>query len=200
MAVVETITIGAVNYSVYGLGSADPVGDADDYLAARIGSTWSTATTLQKQQAIVTAARLLDRAVFWSGSRTAPAQALEWPRDNAQNACTGEAVADGTIPDEIAEGQFELAYALFLDSSVQDAKGTGSNVKRVGAGSASVEFFAPTNDPLFETRLPQQVHDIVSCFFDGATGTSGFSSGTTSDDGKSCFDDDDQFNLDDGWP
>lgn len=199
MAAVETITIGAVNYSVYGLGNADPLQDADDYLAAKIGSTWSTLATLVRQQALVSAARLLDRSVFWSGTKTSAAQALEWPRDNAVNGCTGEAVTDGTIPDEIAYGQFELACLLALDAELLNASGTGSNVKRVKAGSAEVEFFTPTNQGEFETRLPQAVHDVVSCFFDGASGLSGFSTGTTTAEGESCFDDDDQFNTNEGY-
>jgi len=197
MAQVSTITIGAVNYSVYAL-TADPVQDADDYLGARIGNTWSTATTLQKQQAIITATRVLDRAVFWSGTRTDPTtpQPLEWPRDSAKNGCTGEAVPDGTIPDEIAHGTFELAYLLFLDATLQESAGTGSNVKRVKAGSAEVEFFTPTLGSGEETRLPQSVHDIVS--FDGASGLTGFSTGTSTTEGESCFDSDDQFPTE-GW-
>jgi len=191
MASVETITIGAVNYSVYGLGNADPVQDADDYLAAKIGSTWSTATTLQKQQSIITAARMLDRAVIWSGSKTVAAQALQWPRDGATNSCTGEAVADGSTPDDIAYSQFLLAQILFDDSTIADGSGTGSNTKRVKAGSAEVEFFSPTIGTSADLRLPQPVNDLAGCFIE-STGTYGGSFGTTTDDAEDynrCDDD-----------
>ena len=191
MASIETITIGAVSYSVYGLGNADPVQDADDYLAAKLGSTWSTATTLQKQQAIVTAARMLDRAVKWSGSKTVSTQVLAWPRDGANNGCTGEAVTNATTPDEIAYAQFLLADRLFLDATLADNLGTGSNIKRVKAGSAEVEYFSPTIDTNTDTRLPVAVNDIAKCFF-ASTGTFGGSWGTATTDAEtydSCDDD-----------
>lgn len=189
MALDSTITIGGNTYHVYAL-TADPVADADAYLAARIGSTWSTATTLQKQQALISAARMLDRAVFWSGVKSDAAQDLQWPRDGASDACTGEPVPDGTIPDEIALAEFELANILFVDATAQDSPGTGSNVKRVAAGSASVEFFSPTTDTPIDTRLPTPVNDLVACLFATTEGLGGATSFGT--DVESSFDDPDE--------
>ena len=197
MGAVETITIGSDTFSVYGLGNADPVADADSYLAAKIGSTWSTATTLQKQQSLISAARLIDRAVNFSGTKTVATQPRAWPRDGAD--CDGTAVTDGTVPDDIANAQFELADLLFLDSSLLDASGTGSNIKRVKAGSAEVENFAPTNDPNFETRLPQPVHDIIGCYVESPAGLNSTSYGTTDADGVSSFDCE-TFDRTEGYP
>lgn len=163
MAIISTITIGSTDYSVYALTS-DPVADADAYLAARIGSTWATATTLQKQQSIITAARVLDRSVRWVGTKTVASQAREFPRDGMINGCTGEAITDGTIPDDIAYAEFELAGLLFTDASIADSTGTGSNVRRVKAGSAEVEFFQSTIDVEFSTRLPTPVNDLARCY------------------------------------
>jgi len=170
MAAVETITIGANTYSVYGLGNADPVADADEYHAATIGETWSALTTLQKQQSLISAARLLDRAILWSGSKTVAAQALQWPRDGATNGCTSEAVTDGTTPDDIAYAEFELAMALAADPTLMSSTGSGTNTKRVKAGSAEVEFLQPTIGTNDETRLPQNVHDLAACYQDAAGG------------------------------
>lgn len=200
MAQVSTITIGSDTFSVYAL-TADPVADADSYHAGRIGSTWSTATTLQKQQALISATRFIDRAVIWSGTQTdtVTPQPLQWPRDNAK--CDGVAVPDGTIPDAFALAVFEMAQILFTDSTVQDGTGTGSNVKRVKAGSAEVEFFTPTiGVDGGETRLPTVVNDLVGCYIDVANTTGSLSYGTTDDDGKSSFDCDDQHNLNRGYP
>jgi hypothetical protein len=180
MATTATITIGTTDYTVYAL-TADPVSDADDYLAAKIGSTWSTATTLQKQQALISAARMLDRAVVWSGTKSSPSQALEWPRDDAVNGCDGTDVTDGTTPDNIALAEFELANQLFLDSTLADGTGTGSNVKRVKAGSAEVEFFTPTFDTDYNTRLPVAANDLARCYMSSA-GTFNTRYGTESDD------------------
>ena len=190
MAIISTITIGSDVFSVYATTS-DPVADADSYLAARIGETWSTATTLQKQQSIISAARMLDRAVNWSGEKTVAGQPREWPRDGAT--CDGEAVTDGTTPDDLATAEFELANILFLDATAQDTSGTGSNVKRVKAGSAEVEFFTPTiGVDGGETRLPTTVNDLVVCYMDASSVTT-TSFGTDDSDNdpgynKDCFD------------
>lgn len=198
MAVIATITIGAVDYSVYALTS-DALADADDYLAAKIGSTWSTASDLQKQQALISAARFMDRAVLWSGDKTVDAQPREWPRDGAVDGCNGdEAVPDGTTPDAIAHGEFELADLLFLDATIQASTGTGSNVKKVKAGSAEVVFFTGTSGTSEETRLPTQVNDLVSCFIEGSE-VAGFSWGTTDADGDAGYTEDD-FDLTQGLP
>lgn len=198
---VETITIGSDTFSVYGQGNADPVADADSYFAAVFGETWSALTTLQKQQALVSAARLMDRAVLWSGSKSVATQPRQWPRDGATDACTGTSVTDGTIPDGIVFGQFELAGSIAADSGLLSSPGSGSNTKRVKAGSAEVEFFSPTQGTNLETRLPQNVHDLVACFRDGAGGilpSSGSLSSGTGDD--SAFDDCNQHDLDEGYP
>lgn len=198
MAVIATITIGAIDYSVYALTS-DAVDDADNYLAAKIGSTWSTATDLQKQQALISAARFMDRAVVWTGEKTVAAQDREWPRDGAVDGCNGdEAVPDGTTPDEIALGEFELADLLFLDASIQAGTGTGSNVKKVKAGSAEVEFFTGTSGTSDETRLPTSVNDLVNCFIEGSAVTS-TSFGTDDDDADPGYEADD-FDLSQGYP
>lgn len=176
MAVVADIVIGAVTYKVYGLTS-DAVQDADDYFGARLGATaWTGATTLQKQQALVTSARFLDRGMLWSGKKTSSTQPLQWPRDGAM--CRGDAVADGTIPDDIARGEFELALALLEDESIQDS--SGSNQKRVKAGSAEVEFFRPTEGDA--GRFPVPVQELVACYGAGsATAAGPFADGTDPD-------------------
>lgn len=170
VASVETVTISAIVHSVYGLGNADPVQDADDYFGATIGETWSALTNLQKQQSLVSAARLMDRAILWDGTLTVATQPRMHPRDSMMNGCTGVAVADGTIPDDIAHGEFELAMALAADPTLLTSSGSGTNTKRVKAGSAEVEFFQPTAGTNDETRLPQNVHDLVACYQEGAGG------------------------------
>lgn len=168
MAQVATLTIGADTFSVYGLTS-DALADANSYFAGRLGaSAWTGATDDTKKQALVTAVRFLDRGVTWSGEQTdtVTPQPLQWPRDGAT--CNGEAVTDGTTPDNIALGEFELALALLEDEAIQDSAGAGSNVKRAKAGPAEVEFFVPTAGTSSETRFPQPVHELVSCYTAGA--------------------------------
>jgi hypothetical protein len=197
MAIISTITIGSVVHSVYA-ETADPVQDALDYLAAKIGSTFSTATELQQQQALISAARMLDRSVEFTGEETVAGQPRAWPRDNASNNCTGEDVTDGTVPDDIAFAEYELADILWLDADVAASSGTGSNVKRVKAGSAEVEFFTGTEGTLSETRLPTVVNDLAGCYVENS-GISGGSWGTSDAEGVVGYDPDD-FDLSQGLP
>lgn len=179
MGTVSTITIGADTFSVYALTS-DPVADADSYFAGRLGATsWTGAATLGKQQALITATRAADRGALWSGTQTDPTtpQPLQWPRDSAT--CNGDAVPDGTTPDQWVHGVFEYALALLEDESIQDNADSGSNVKRAKAGSAEVEFFRPTSGELSTTRFPTVVHELIGCYAASNTNAAGpFADGT----------------------
>ncbi len=197
MAIISTITISAVVYSVYA-ETSDPVQDALDYLAAKIGSTFSTATLLQQQQTLISAARMLDRAVEFTGAETTPGQVRAWPRDGATNNCTEESVTDGTTPDDIAFAEYELADILWLDAEVAASSGTGSNVRRVKAGSAEVEFFTGTSGTIDETRLPTVVNDLAGCYVQNS-GVSGGSWGTSDAEGVIGYDKDD-FDLNQANP
>ena len=191
MGIVSTITIGSNTYSVYSL-TTDPLADAKAYFAARLGAEpFTGATRLQQQQALITAARGFDR-LLWSGEKLVGAQATQWPRTGA--VCNGDVEPDGT-PDEIALGEFELALVLLSDPTTLDKKTTRSDVRRVGAGTASVTFFqAPPGE---ETRLPTIVHELVGCFLEGASAGIGtpLASGT---DAASEFTEDD-FDRADGF-
>lgn len=198
MATVETNTIGSDTFSAWAHLTSDPVADADSYLAAKIGSTWSTFTTLKKQQCIVSAARMLSTAVLYSGEVTVAGQPLAWPRDGATNACTGTAVPNGTTPDDMAFAQYELAQILGDDATVLASSGSGTNTKRVKAGTAEVEFFTPTIGTNSETRLPTVVNDIAGCYVDRPN-ISGGSFGTTVDDADPGYCKDD-FDKSEGYP
>lgn len=198
MAVVATLTLGADSYSVYALTS-DALGDAKEYFSARLGAAaWNDADNPDRKRALISATRMLDRRPLWSGTVTdlVTPQPLQWPRDGAT--CRGDAVPDGTTPDALAEGGFELALALLEDEAIQDSPGTGSNVKRAKAGSAEVEFFVPTAGSSSETLFPQVVHELVACYFSGnAAGLAApFVSGL---DEESAFGDDD-WELSEGYP
>lgn len=171
MAQVASVTIGSTAYPVYGLTSA-PVTDADTYFAAAIaGAPWSSVSTTVKQQALVSAARMMDRRATFTGTRTVASQDLAWPRDSATKC--GEAVTDGTVPDDIALAQFELALALINNASIANSATTGQNIKSAKAGSAAVEFFLPTVGTSLATQFPQPVHELLRCYLDSATATAG---------------------------
>lgn len=162
MGMVSTITISAITYDVYALTS-NPVADADGYMAANADAAeWVAATTLQKQQAIITAKRAIDRE-SWSGEVLVDGQANKWPRTGATN--NGTAVDDGT-PDDIVIGEFELALSILKDKSVLLKNSTASNVSSVKAGSAQVSFFYPL--PGSASRWPLPVNDLLAGYLGGA--------------------------------
>lgn len=195
MGQVATITLDSVNYSVYGVTS-DPITDATSYLNARLGGgAWAAASADDQKRALISAVRWMDRAVTWDGSKTVSTQDLQWPRDDVTNSCTGEAVADGTVPDEIAETSFELALVILNDNAAQDAASQGSNVKSAQAGSAKVEFFSSTLGSTQDTKLPQAANDIASCFY-GSSGTQVGEASGTSESSSFC---DTDWELNEGW-
>jgi hypothetical protein len=192
MGTVTTVTISANTYNVYALTSA-PVTDATTYHTGRVGAgptAFLAASADNKAKALVTATDWIDRAVGskFSGTETVDGQAREWPRDSAS--CDGVAVTDGTTPDDIAIASFILAGELSVNPGLAMGMGTGSNVKRAGAGTASVTFFQPTINSPADTRLPIAAMDLLKCYFDsaGATGAAGLASGV---DGESYFSEDD---------
>jgi hypothetical protein len=201
MGAVVTLAIGANSYSVYAIAT-DALADAKEYFGGRLGTTaWDDADSNDQKKSIVNAARMLDRGVTWSGEKTVSSQPREWPRDNAT--CDGEAVTDGTTPDDIARGQFELALALLEDESIQDSPSTGSNIKSAGAGTAKVEFFKPTIDSSNQTRFPTVVHELVGCFQESSSLGAPFSSGvdgSQTDQSSSFCSDSNSYDLNKGYP
>lgn len=96
--------------------------------------------------------------------------------------CEGVAVDEDTYPEDLKQAQFELAYELVVQGGVlETSAGSGSNVKGVGAGSARVDFFRPTDNL---QRFPTVVQELLRCFLGGSGGVGAFASGG---DGESFF-------------
>lgn len=184
MGTVSTVTIGADEFSVYAL-TADPNADATSFWNVRLGpqrTAWEGATTDDQNRALVVASDWIDRAVSFTGTKTVAAQPREWPRDGAT--CDGEAVADGTTPDDLARATFWLAGAVLDDEDLSGGSGTGSNVKSARAGTAKVEFFSASSG----TRLPLTATDYLSCYTDSSSIIGGTASGVTDSSSFECDD------------
>lgn len=199
MGTIATVTIGTDTFSVYAKTS-NAVTDATTFFNGLLGAeatAFAAATTDNKKRGLVMAADWIDRAVGqqFSGTKTVSTQGREFPRDGATY--WGTALTDGTTPDNLANAEFWLAGRLLLDSAAAAGTGTGSNVKEVKAGSASVAFFSATLGSSSDTRLPITAMDYLRGYFDsaGVTGAAGVDTGTS---GESAFADDD-FELDQGF-
>lgn len=174
MAVVDTITIGADSFSVYALTLTNAVAETTSFWNGRLGAeatAWAAAVTAgldDEKRAMAAAADWMDRALRFSGTKTVATQPRSWPRDSADNGCTGDDVADGTTPDDIFYTQAWLAGAILVDNAAAASGGQGSNTKRAKAGTAEIEFFRSTEGSSDDTRLPQVAHDYAKCYLDGA--------------------------------
>ena len=198
MAVIDTITIGADTFSVYALTATNAVAETTSFWNGRLGAektAWDAAVAAaadDEKRALAAAADWLDRASTFSGDVTVDGQARAWPRDGATNGCTGDAVTDGTTPDDIFYAQAWLAGVILADNSAAASSGEGSNIKEVGAGSAKVVFFKPTTGTSSDTRLPQVANDYAKCYTDAGT-SSGIAGPTitgTDQASSFCADDD----------
>ena len=157
---------------------------------------WPFVDPDNQTRALLTALRLLDLRT-WEGTKTDPLQALQWPRTGAIDRF-GQPVDTATVPAQIEQAQAQLAYLLSQNPTLEDAGGTGSNEKRLQAGSAEIEYFRPTGGPNGEgsARFPPAVEELIREFLaDGSGLLAPFASGT---DEVSTFTDDARFGLVDG--
>lgn len=174
------VTISGVTATVY--GSLD--GAVLYFNLALGGSGWVAASSTDRQKALVSATRWLNRLGLVDPD-------------------TGAAIAphatDVGVPVAVQEGAYELANAVLVDVEATAATSTGSNVKRVKAGSAEVEFFRATGG----TPLPTVAFQLLRPYLvsqqstgDG-DGVGACASGT---DGESSFSDGDAWGRYSGFP
>lgn len=174
-----TVTISGNDYDVYS-ETADPIADAKVYFLAKIGSSvWTDSEKIQKQQGLVTATRWIRRYL------------------------TQQLVDPATVPDAndtpapllVAQATYETAFVLIVTPAAQDQANTGSNKKRLKAGSAEIEFFRPTAG----TPLPQIANDLLAEFLNEIGGTATTGAVVFGTDGVSEFCDQDKYGRVEGF-
>lgn len=126
---------------------------------------------------------------------TFTAQEALHPRSGLQD-CDGAAVDANAVAQQVEDAQIELAFDLTQDDTLESQKNQGSNIKRVGAGSAQVEFFRASNKPGEASRFPSIVQELIRCFLGGGSTVNGAASFGT--DHASQFDDCDRYEVRDG--
>lgn len=176
---ITTITIATVDYTSYA-----SLVEANERLAVDPvrGTAWALLDDDQKGANLVAATNRLD-LLNWGGSKTGAAdtQLNAWPRTGLTYK-DGTAVSTTEVPLEVEAATILIAGDITLSASAAEAGTSGSNTKRVKAGSAEVEFFRPTipgaalqNEAAFK---------LVSCFLASSGGLFGVATGT---DGGSSF-------------
>lgn len=152
-----TTTVGGASSNSY-----ISVADATTYFDERLHpqtSLWTSASTDDKERALITATRRLDDE-DWQGIRTTTAQALDWPRYWANDE-DGEEYDEDSIPTIVQHATCELALRLLIDNAAsQDTLAdTGlEEFKSAKAGPLNME-----RNPTFSAgQLPQQVKRMLA--------------------------------------
>ncbi len=124
------------------------VADADTYWANRNNSTWSGATTAQKEKALREATQYIDGAYNFIGALASYTQALAWPRTGAtitSGNFKGAYFTETEIPTQIKNACAELALEA-LSARLAPAEKRGGQVKRIKVDVIETEYadFAPS--------------------------------------------------------
>jgi hypothetical protein len=137
-----TITIGAVDYV-----SNASVAEADDFLAVDPvrATAWTALDADGKGAKLVAATRRLN-PLNWDGTKTngEGTQPDAWPRTGVTY-LDGTVVSTSEVPIEVGQATMLLAGTIAIDATAAQTATSGSNKKRLKAGSAEIEYFKPTS-------------------------------------------------------
>ena len=176
---VSTLVVGTNTYQLQT--------SADTILADNIATgAWAFLSADTKAQALITAFNMLETQA-WNGEKTSDSQTAQHPRTGLTN-CNGDEIDSATIAPDIIRAQALLAFELSQDPTLAGSANTGSNIKKLQAGAASIEYFERTDDDDYPTsRFPSRVQELLACYL-----KSGSFTGTTESFGTgvdSIFDD-----------
>jgi hypothetical protein len=130
--------------------------DADSYFETRIDSAeWTEATDEIKEQALVTATKLIDDHA-WIGSAVSSSQALAWPRKNAiyndDRLGLQITVAENEIPSRVKTAVYEQALHLLNNEDL--LAGTTQTFESISVGSISL---SDSNSDVTRTSIKPSV-------------------------------------------
>ena len=140
------------------------VAEADAYFATSFGRTaWVSALPANKEIVLIESTRLLDLLVSWKGYVKSDTQALRWPRTYVPNidgryngvGTIESYISDSTVPKDIKNAVFELAYSLLSNGGFQASENELSKVK---VGPVSIDF----SDTVKSNGLPKMVRDMIA--------------------------------------
>lgn len=128
-----------------GTNSYCTLAEANAYLVDRLYSdAWSLATDSLKEQALITATRVLDN-LNWIGTAISESQLLAFPRSGQYfDPRLGMTIAlsDTNIPDRIIKATCELAYHLIQNEGILDDTGKLQSLK---VDTISLDFIMPAS-------------------------------------------------------
>lgn len=133
-----------------GTNSYVSVADTDTYFTLNnLGATWPTATTGDKEKALVTATAMIDNNYQFIGVSVSASQALAWPRDGAEymdprtgrltatNDTVMGAGAGSTVPARVVRATQELAELVLVNGG--DLSESEQTFERIKIGPIELE-------------------------------------------------------------
>lgn len=109
----------------------------DSYFAGRGNIEWASATDNDKLVALIKATDYLDVSYNFVGTKASSTQALEWPRDDAEDKY-GEALTG--IPIILKKAIVELAVRALSDTLLDDTDFSGRVKRERVEGAVEVEY------------------------------------------------------------
>ena len=188
---ITTLTINTIDYISYASQQ-----EADDFLAVdpTRGAAWAALDDTTKQSHLVAATRRIDLFEF-SGEKTGGESQLNaWSRTGAT--CNGDPVTvTDDVPIGIENATILIAGTIAITPAVANQGSSGTNIKRVRAGTAEVEFFQPQDGVPIEDET---AYSLLACFLANASTGAGFglAAGVSS---ESEFCDEDEPGLNEGF-
>lgn len=163
------------------------------------GPAWSLLTDNEKESFLVSATNRLD-LLRWQGSKTGGAlQVNAWPRTGT-TFCDGSPTSTDEAPVDVEVATILQAGTIVIDPKASLAGGSGSNIKAVGAGPATVTFFQPQKGGALQDIT---VHELLKCYLEssapGGTSVGAYAPGSGADAQKSCFGEREPFKLSKGY-
>ena len=145
-----------------GTNSYVTVAEADTYMAlhARGFDLWQILDNPTKERALGTAYRSLERQ-RWKGAKTVDTQTQEWPRTGVTDKY-GNAVATGTVPQEIKNAQIELAVEISQDDAAETNTNASRTTSRVKAEGVEVEWFSPQEAGRYTTAVQELIGQFLA--------------------------------------
>lgn len=165
MPIAINATVGSASANSY-LTLADAQAIVDGFVEDGDVTAWASATTDQKNRALVTATQRLDRERFL-GARATDTQALQWPRTGVRKPdtyintyavgfpfrITTDYYTDTEIPDQVKYAQVVLAVYLNNNKDGMGLSGL-EDYKSVSIGSLSVTTAGASVSATGADRIP----------------------------------------------
>ena len=180
---------------VVGSNSYGSRAEADAYFADSLrAAQWDAIVNATKDQGLIEATRVFERQT-WAGEKEVPSQDLAFGRTGLTDK-EGVSLTPAETLEVAKEAQFEYALVLITDSSALSTRdATGSNIKKLEAGSAKVTYFKRTKG----TRFPLTVTDLIGDWFGGDSTTNLGGSVSGNCDSSSFTEPDDNYGLNRGF-